>query len=163
MLSGRRFEGSNCVRFTVWTVSFRCFRFSPLSRVRSSVSWMEQGMMMASFPKCATRRNLYPGELHLQAVHVLRQFFCGKFTVAHHCREHKLLLFCLIDILVVIYLVSSFCDRMASVGEVHFAVHSSGKRPILQFLFRPSVSGSALVNPAPLFGGHGQDVVADAF
>ena len=52
---------------------------------------------------------------------------------------------------------------MASVGEVYFAVHSSGKRPILQFLFRLSVSGSALVNPAPLFGGHGQDDVADAF
>ena len=46
-----------------------------------------------------------PGEFHLQAVHILRQFFLGKFAFRHGCREHKFFLFCQSVVLGVIHTV----------------------------------------------------------
>ena len=53
-------------------------------------------------------RNLHLGEVHLHAVHVFRQLFCGKLAVHRHHGEQELLLFCGVGVLVVIHLVSSF-------------------------------------------------------
>ena len=52
--------------------------------------------------------NLHPGEVHLHAVHVLCQLFCGEVGVHCHCGEQELLLFCGVGVLVVIHLVYSF-------------------------------------------------------